>query len=321
MRVITFNKLDMKKLPLLILALFISSTMWSQQDAQYTQYMYNMSVINPAYTTNNLGTVNLGALHRTQWVGVVGSPKSSNIFIHAPIDDKIEVGFSLINDNIGDVVKENNLYADFAYKLNLEENGVLSFGLKTGITFFNVNFNGFKLESGDIFSDPDFAENINQSYFNIGTGIYYNTDNYYIGLSIPTILKAKHLDRNNGRYQGTERSHIFLTGGYVHEINDEFKIKPAFMTKMVKGSPVSVDITANVLYLNKIEFGLGYRIGDAFSAMTNFRATPELRVGYAYDHTLSNMGPFSSGSHELFVLYDFDVLNINKGFNKSPRFF
>jgi len=298
-----------------------ATIMWSQQDTQYTQYMYNMSVINPAYTTDNLGIVNIGALHRTQWVGVIGAPKSSNIFVHTPINEKIEVGFSLINDNIGDVVKENNLYADFAYKLNLEEHGNLSFGLKAGVTFFDVNFNGFVLESGDVFSDPDFTENINQSYFNIGAGVYYNTDNYYIGLSIPTILNAKHLDRNNGKYQGTEQSHVFFTGGYVYEINEEFKLKPAFMTKIVKGSPISLDLTANVLYLNKIEFGLGYRINDAFSGMVNFRATHELRVGYAYDHTISNLGPFSSGSHELFVLYDLDILNLNKGFDKSPRFF
>ncbi|WP_372793918.1 type IX secretion system membrane protein PorP/SprF [Lutibacter sp.] len=311
----------MKKILIIFITLTATTILWSQQDAQYTQYMYNMSVINPAYTTDNLGIINLGALHRSQWVGVDGAPKSSNIFVHTPINEKIEVGFSLINDNIGDVVNENNLYADFAYKLNLEEYGNLSFGLKAGVTFFDVNFNGFVLESGDVFTDPDFANNINKTYFNIGAGAYYNKDNYYVGLSIPNILNAKHLDRNNGRYQGTEQLHLFLTGGYVFEINDLFKLKPAFMTKVVKGAPITVDLTANVLYDDKFEFGLGYRFTDAFSAMFNVRATPELRVGYAYDHTVSNLGPFSSGSHEIFVLYDFDIFNLNKGFNKSPRFF
>ncbi len=311
----------MKKILIIFIILTTTTILWSQQDAQYTQYMYNMSVINPAYTTDNLGIINLGALHRSQWVGVDGAPKSSNIFVHTPINEKIEVGFSLINDNIGDVVNENNLYADFAYKLNLEEYGNLSLGLKAGVTFFDVNFNGFVLESGDVFTDPDFANNINKTYFNIGAGAYYNKDNYYVGLSIPNILNAKHLDRNNGRYQGTEQLHLFLTGGYVFEINDLFKLKPAFMTKAVKGAPITVDLTANVLYDDKFEFGLGYRFTDAFSAMFNVRATPELRVGYAYDHTVSNLGPFSSGSHEIFVLYDFDIFNLNKGFNKSPRFF
>lgn len=311
----------MKNILISFIALMTTVVMWSQQDAQYTQYMYNMSVVNPAYTTNNIGVVNLGALHRTQWVGANGAPKSSNIFAHTPINENVEVGFSLVNDNIGDVVKQNDLYADFAYKLNLEENGQLSFGLKAGVTFFDVNFNGFVLESGDVFTDPDFAENINQSFFNVGAGVYYNTENYYVGFSIPAILNAKHLDRNNGKYQGTEQAHSYLTGGYVFEINELFKFKPAFMAKAVKGAPISFDVTANVLFDNKVEFGVGYRLEDAFSGMVNFKATPELRIGYAYDHTISNLGPFSSGSHELFILYDLNILNTNKGFDKSPRFF
>lgn len=311
----------MKNILISFIALMTTVVMWSQQDAQYTQYMYNMSVVNPAYTTGNIGIVNMGALHRTQWVGANGAPKSSNIFMHTPINENVEVGFSLVNDNIGDVVKQNDLYADFAYKLNLEENGKLSFGLKAGVTFFDVNFNGFVLESGDVFTDPDFAENINQSFFNVGAGVYYNTENYYVGLSVPAILNAKHLDRNNGKYQGTEQAHTYLTGGYVFEINELFKFKPAFMAKAVKGAPISLDLTANVLFDNKVEFGVGYRLEDAFSGMVNFKATPELRIGYAYDHTISNLGPFSSGSHELFILYDLNILNTNKGFDKSPRFF
>jgi len=311
----------MKNILIIFIALMTTVVMWSQQDAQYTQYMYNMSVVNPAYTTGNIGIINLGALHRTQWVGTNGAPKSSNIFVHAPINEKVEVGFSLVNDNIGDVVKQNDLYADFAYKLDLEENGKLSFGLKAGVTFFDVNFSGFILESGDVFTDPDFAENINRSFFNVGAGVYYNTDNYYIGLSIPAILNAEHLDRNNGKYQGTEQAHTYLTGGYVFELNDLFKFKPAFMAKAVKGSPISLDLTANVLFDDKIEFGVGYRLDDAFSGMVNFKATPELRIGYAYDHTVSNLGPFSSGSHEIFILYDLDILGLNRGYDKSPRFF
>jgi type IX secretion system PorP/SprF family membrane protein len=311
----------MRKKLITFIAFIVTTLLWSQQDAQYTQYMYNMSVINPAYTTDNLGIVNLGALHRTQWVGVDGAPKSSNLFVHTPLNNNVEVGFSMINDNIGDVVKENNLYADIAYKLNLEENGNLSFGIKTGVTFFDVNFNDFVLESGDVFTDPDFAENINKSYFNFGVGAYYNKDNYYVGLSVPNLLNAKHLDRDNGKYQGSEQMHVFLTGGYVFEISELVKFKPAFMSKIVKGSPISFDITANVLYNNLFEFGLGYRVEDAFSAMFNVKATPELRIGYAYDHTVSNLGPFSSGSHEIFILYDLDLFNNNTGYNKSPRFF
>ena len=311
----------MKKYILSILSLFLTAVIWSQQDAQYTQYMYNMSVINPAYTTNNIGIVNIGALHRTQWVGVVGSPKSSNFFMHSPINNKIEAGFSLVNDNIGDVVKQNNLYADIAYKLDLEDYGNLSFGLKAGVSFLDVDFNGFSLQSGDVFTDPNFTDNIHRSFFNVGAGVYYNTDNYYVGLSVPTLLNSKYLDRDNGKYQGTKQAHVFLTGGYVYKLNDLIKLKPAFMTKIVKGADPVFDLTLNALYNNRLEVGIGYRVDDAISGMVNFKATPELRIGYAYDHTTSNLGPFSSGSHEIFVLYDLDIFNLQKGFDKSPRFF
>ncbi|REE80467.1 type IX secretion system PorP/SprF family membrane protein [Lutibacter oceani] len=311
----------MKKIILNSIALLTSILLWSQQDAQYTQYMYNMSVINPAYTTDAAGIINIGGLYRTQWIGVIGAPKSSNLFLHTPINDKIEIGFSLINDNIGDIVKENNVSFDFAYKLDLEEHGNLSFGLKTGVTFFDVNFNDFELESGDVFTDADFSNNINQSFFNIGAGLYFNTDHYYLGISIPNILKSQHLNRNNGKYQGTELPHIFLTSGYVFEINDFIKLKPAFMLKGVNGAPLTLDLTANILYDNRLEFGIGYRFNDAFTGLFNIRATPELRIGYAYDYTTSNLGPFSSGSHELFILYDFDIYKLNKGFDISPRFF
>jgi type IX secretion system PorP/SprF family membrane protein len=311
----------MKKIILSILTILFTAVIWSQQDAQYTQYMYNMNVINPAYTTNNIGIVNIGALHRTQWVGVTGSPKSSNFFMHTPINNKIEVGFSLVNDNIGDVVKQNNLYADVAYKLDLEDYGNLSFGIKAGVSFFDVDFNGFTLESGDVFTDPNFTDNIHQSYFNIGAGVYYNTDNYYVGLSVPTLLNNQYLDRDNGKYQGTKQAHVFLTGGYVYKINDLIKLKPAFMTKIVKGADAVFDFTLNALYNNRLEVGIGYRVNDAISGMVNFKATPELRIGYAYDHTTSNLGPFSSGSHEIFVLYNLDIFNLHNGFDKSPRFF
>ena len=291
--------------------------MHAQQDPQFTHYMYNMSVINPAYTTGDEGTLNMGAIHRNQWVGIEGAPSTTSLFLHTPINNKIEVGFSLTNDNVGDVVKENNIYADFAYRLDLEEYGNLSFGLKAGVTFFDVDFTGFTLEDP---SDFGFAfEDIHQTFFNMGAGIYYNTDTYYVGLSVPNMLKSEHIDNDSGNYSGVEESHWFLTGGYVFNINEQFRLKPAFMAKAVKGAPVSLDITANMLYNDRIEFGIGYRFGDAVSGLFNFRATPELRIGYAYDYTTSNLGNYSSGSHEILILYDLDILK--RGYDKSPRFF
>lgn len=311
----------MRKLFLQLITLFSATLMWSQQDAQYTQYMYNMSIINPAYTTQTIGVYNMGALYRTQWVGVVGAPTTANIFAHTPINEKVEVGISFINDNIGNIIKENNLFADFAYRLDLEESGNLSFGLKTGVSFFNADFTGLNLESGSIATDPNFSENINQTNFNLGAGVYYNTDNFYIGFSVPYILKSNYYITGNGKYQNIQKPHFYLTGGYVFDINEDFKFKPAFIAKAVNGAPMSFDLTANVLFQNRLELGVAYRFDDAVSGLVNFGITPELRIGYAYDYTVSNLNPFSYGSHEIMLLYNLDSFNLNKGFDKSPRFF
>jgi len=309
----------MKKIILFVNFLFCIISASAQQDPEYTHYMYNMSVVNPAYATGTAAMLNLGGLYRTQWVGAVGAPKTFTFFGHTALNEKIEVGASLISDDIGDgAKKENNFYADFAYVLQLGGNNKLSLGLKAGFTSLQTNFNGFRFT--DPATDLAFAENINVTKPNIGVGAYYFTDKYYVGLSAPNLLSSKHIEEKSGiNAYGSEKIHAFLTAGYVFQINDVFKLKPAFMSKFVPGSPVSVDITVNVLYNDKFELGAAYRIKDAVSALMNINVTPSLRIGYAYDHTLSNLGQFNSGTHEIMLLFDLDLLG--KGYDKSPRFF
>jgi len=309
------------------IAALLCLTLWSiqgfaQQDPQFTQYMYNMSVVNPAYATADEGILNLGGLYRTQWVGVEGAPKTGSFFAHTPVNEKIELGISFTNDNIGDVVTENNIYADFAYVLPVGFESKLSFGLKAGFTFFNANFDGFVLQSGDVSTDIAFNENISKAFPNLGIGAFFFTDNYYLGLSAPNMLSTKHIESENGiRSTGVQNVHYFFTGGYVFDINRDLKFKPAFMAKAVKGAPLALDITANVLVNERLEAGLGYRLGDAVSALVNFRITPELRIGYAYDYTTSNLSSYSSGSHEIFILFDIDLFGFKGGYDRSPRFF
>ncbi|GGF29820.1 membrane protein [Flavobacterium limi] len=281
--------------------------------------MYNMSVVNPAYATGTAAMLNLGGLYRTQWVGAVGAPKTFTFFGHTALSEKIEIGASLISDDIGDgAKKENNFYADFAYVLQLKGKNKLSLGLKAGFTSLQTNFNGFRFT--DPATDLAFAENINVTKPNIGAGAYYFTDKYYVGLSVPNLLSSKHIEEKSGiNAFGSEEIHTFLTAGYVFQINDAFKLKPAFMSRFVSGAPVSVDITANVLYNEKFELGAAYRINDAVSALMNINVTPSLRIGYAYDYTVSNLGQFNSGTHEIMLLFDLDLLG--KGYDKSPRFF
>ena len=311
----------MKKIILFISFLFYINTISAQQDPEYTHYMYNMSVINPAYATGTPLMMNFGGLYRTQWVGAVGAPKTFTFFGHTALSEKVEVGMSLVSDDIGDgAKKETNAYADFAYVLNLGGKNRLSLGLKAGFSALQTNFNGFVLQSGNAATDAAFAEDINVTKPNIGVGAYYFTDNFYIGLSAPNLLKLKQIEEKSGlNAYGSEEIHTYLTGGYVFQLNDMWKIKPASMAKFVKGAPVAVDITANVLYNEKFEFGGAYRINDSFSVLANINVTPSLRVGYAYDYTLSNLGQFNSGTHEIMLLFDLDLLG--KGYDKSPRFF
>jgi type IX secretion system PorP/SprF family membrane protein len=302
----------------LIAIIFITNIAFGQQDAQFTQYMYNMSVINPAYATAQDDNINLGLIHRSQWVGSVGAPSTSSFFAHSTIANNMEGGISIVHDQIGDVVNDTNLFIDYAYVLNLSETAKLSFGVKAGLSFFSTNFNGFVYS--DPLPDPTFAENISRTFPNLGTGAFYFTDNYYLGLSIPNLLKSKHLDESSGIVtEGTESLHMYITGGYVFRINQSLLIKPAFMAKSVSGAPLSFDITSNILINNNVEFGLGYRFEDGISGLVNFRITPNLRIGYAYDYTVSNLGRFNSGTHEVILL--FDLSKIGSGYDKSPRFF
>lgn len=310
------------KVAAIVCLTFLSLQSYAQQDPQFTQYMYNMSIVNPAYATADESMLNIGALYRTQWVGLEGAPRTGSFFAHTPINEKIEIGISFTNDNLGDVVDENNIYADFAYVLPVGEESKLSLGLKAGLTFFNVDFNGFNLQSGNQATDVAFNENISKTYPNLGIGAFYFTDEYYLGLSAPNMLTTKHLESENGvKTTGVQDIHYFFTGGYVFNINDDLKFKPAFMAKAVKGSPLALDITANVLINKRLEAGIGYRLDDAVSGLVNFKITPELKIGYAYDYTTTNLGDFNSGSHEVFILFDIDLFGLKGGYDRSPRFF
>lgn len=293
---------------------------FGQQDPQYTQYMYNMSVINPAYATDNSEMINLGGLYRAQWVGSVGGPTTGTFFAHTALGKKVEGGVSVVHDQIGDVVKETSLFADFAYVLQLNESSKLSLGVKAGASFFSTNFDGFVYT--DDLPDPAFGNNLSKTFPNVGVGAFYFGENYYLGFSTPNLLRTRHLERMDGMVvNGVEEIHYFFTGGYVFQLNDNLKYKPAFMAKTAPGIPTSFDITNNVLINDVFEIGLGYRWDDSVSGLVNFRVTPALRIGYAYDYTISNLGKFNSGSHEVMILFDINKKGASKGYDKSPRFF
>jgi len=289
----------------------------AQQDPQYTQYMYNMNVVNPAYAGSR-GTLSLGLLGRSQWTSVDGAPKTLTFDVHAPLGKKVGVGLSVIADEIGPA-KETNIYADFSYTLTTSEEGRLAFGLKGGMTLLNVNLLDVVLPQTGSAGDPVFDENINDTFPNFGAGVYYYTNKWYAGFSVPNILKSEHLDKDNINTKASEEVHYFLTGGYVFDLSSTVKFKPSLMFKGVAGAPVSVDINANFLMYDRFEVGASYRIEDAVSLLFNFGVTPDFRIGYAYDYTISEFSNSQTGgSHEIILLYDIDFSKKNV---KSPRFF
>lgn len=296
--------------------LFFNETK-AQQDPQYTQYMYNMNVVNPAYAGSR-GTLSLGLLGRSQWTSVDGAPKSFTFNAHAPLGKKVGVGISVVSDEIGPA-KEQNIYADFSYTLTTSDVGRLAFGLKGGVTLLDVNLLDVVLPQTSSAGDPVFDENINDAFPNLGAGVFYYTDKWYASFSVPNILKSEHLDKDNINTKASEEVHYFLTGGYVFDLSSTLKFKPSLMFKGVAGAPVSVDINANFLLYDRFELGASYRVEDAVSLLFNFGVTPDFRIGYAYDYTISEFSNSNTGgSHEIILLYDVDFSKKNL---KSPRFF
>lgn len=286
----------------------------AQQDPHYTQYMYNMNVINPAYAGSK-ENLSFGLLYRKQWVEIEDAPTTFTFSGHTPAGKNVGIGLSLISDEIGPV-KEQNAYADFSYTLNLGGEHKLAFGLKAGATFHKVDFNRVIPTLPDP-SDGVFANNVSNVYFNLGAGFFYYTNKYYVAFSVPNMLNAKHLDFD-GREYGNETQHYFLTGGYVFDLSPTLKFKPFAMLKSAFNAPTSLDVSANFLFNEKFEIGATYRLEDSFGAMVNYAITPNLRIGYAYDHIVSDLNVTTPSSHEVILLFD---VNFPKKVSRSPRFF
>ena len=305
----------MKKLILLFFTILIAQQISAQQDPQYTQYMYNMNIINPAYAGISEG-LSVGALYRSQWVGLDGGPETFTFNIHSPVGKQLALGLSVISDKIGPV-EETNAYVDASYTIPLGMETRLAFGVKGGFTFHDIAIAESQITLVDL-SDPFFANAINETTPNIGAGVYfYKPNKYYISISVPNILNGVHLDAN-GTNIGSESEHLFTAAGYVFDLSENFKLKPHALLKYAFDAPVSYDLNANLFMYDLVEFGVGYRLDDSFSAMINFQVTKDLRIGYAYDAINSGLDIVTDSSHELFINYDF---NFSSKVSRSPRYF
>ena len=285
-----------------------------QQDPHYTQYMHNMNVVNPAYAGSK-ENISFGLLYRKQWVNIEGAPSTFTFSGDSPVDNNVGLGLSLISDKIGPV-SEQNVFGDFSYTIKINERSKLALGLKAGVSFHRVGLRDIQSTLPDP-SEGIFGEDINDATLNVGAGAFYYTDKYYVSFSIPNMIKSAHLDYNGLEY-GSDVSHYFLAAGYVFDLNYDLKFKPSFMLKSAFNVSPSLDVSANFLFNEKFEIGATYRLEDSFGGMVNFAITPELRIGYAYDHIVSNLNVTTSSSHEFILLYD---VFTSKKVSRSPRFF
>lgn len=301
----------------LIVVLFTISS-YGQQDAQYTQYMYNTIIVNPAYAGSRQ-SLSVFALHRTQWVGMDGAPVTNSVSINTPFNNSnVGLGVSFVNDQIGPS-EENNIAVDFSYTVPVSEDYKMSFGLKASANLLNVDFTKLNYFPGNSI----FEDNIDNKFSpNIGAGFYLHSDNSYIGLSVPNLIETKHFDKSAtsgaASHIATERINYYLIAGHVFDISPSLKLKPSLLTKYVQGSPLQVDVSANFLMNEKFVAGLAYRWSAAMSAMVGFQATPSWFIGYSYDFDTTELAQYNSGSHEIFLR--FELFN---SYDKiiSPRFF
>ncbi len=286
---------------------------FAQQDAQFTQYMYNTINVNPAYAGSR-GVMSIFGLHRTQWVGLDGAPVTNAVSINTPLNNSnLGLGVSLVNDRIGPT-SENQFSADLSYTIQTNETYKLSFGIKATGNLFNLDAS--KLNPAD--PSDDYLQNIGSEFSpNFGAGVYLHSDKLYLGLSVPNFLQdTKYSDNDLAVYK--ERLNYYAIGGYVFDISSGVKFKPAFMTKIVTGSPLQLDVSGNFLIQDKLTLGVAYRWDAAVSALAGFQITDGLFIGYGYDLETTKLRRYNSGSHEIFLRFEL--------FNKyskmvSPRFF
>lgn len=306
-------KIKIMKTKIIITSLLLVSLVsFSQQDSQYTQYMYNTININPAYAGSR-GVLSVFGLHRSQWVGLDGAPVTNAITINSPIENtNLGVGLSFVNDRLGPT-DQNNISADVSHTIKTSETFKLSFGVKGSIDLFSFDASKLNIYT----ADNSLQTYTNRFSPNIGAGIYLHSDNSYLGFSIPNIFETKrYSDSDYAVYK--EKMNYYLIGGYVFELNSNLKFKPAFLSKLVEGAPLQLDLSANFLFNDKFTLGAAWRWSAAASLMAGFQINDGLYIGYGYDLDTTNLANYNSGSHELFLRFEL--------FNRqnrivSPRFF
>ena len=302
---------------MLIFCLSARSIVLSQHFPQYTQYTYNMNIINPAYAGLK-NTLSINLLGRKQWVNVEGAPQTGTLGIHKPLGEKqvFGVGFSAIYDQIGPL-KETHLYGDVSYKLGVSNNSVLAFGLKLGVSLQNVDQSILKFNSIETLNDNS-ANSISP---NLGFGLYFSEEDFYLSVSIPNILGTNFFETAstlNTIAQVPNSSTVYMGSGYVFKVNKNLKIKPALMLRYSSVFPLSLDISSTAFIKDMLELGVSYRINKSMSILTALNINDSVRIGYSYDFSVGSLNNYNNGSHEILLLFD---IELKEKRIKAPKYY
>ena len=279
------------------LVLCFSTLLQAQQDSNYTMYMYNMNVINPAYAGAN-ETIDFSINIRSQWANVEGAPETQSFVFGMPLGNNMGIGLSVINDKTF-VETQTAAALDFSYHLKLNETHDLYFGVKGGLNSYNANTNG--LVTYDIQPDPKLMNLNGKMYPNIGAGIYVKHNDYFLSFSVPKFLSPDRLEEENGiATVGADKIHMYFSGGYNFVLNETITLKPSTLVRYVKGSPLSIDVTTVLEFNAFFNFGAAYRINESISGLVFFNATKTIKFGYAYESPFENsIRNIDNGTHEL----------------------
>ncbi len=301
----------------LLILFMVPFTAFSQQDPLYTQYMFDKLAINPGYAGTR-DVLSLMILSRHQWVGFDGAPSTQTFTANSPIANKnIGLGFSVIYDRIGPT-RQTGTYLDYSFQIRISKNSKLSLGIKGGGNFYQLDM--AELKRLTPYDDPAYSgPNVNKFLPNFGVGIYYYSNNFYLGASVPKLLENKLDDYEVETYQGgKETRHYYFMSGVVINITKNVIFKPSVMARLTAAAPFSLDMNANFLFVKKVWVGAMYRISGSFGALVQFQFTPQFSIGYSYDMNTSELQNYNNGTHEIMLNYEF---NFKKDKVQNPRYF
>lgn len=281
-----------------------------QQDPIFTNYMFNTQSVNPAYAGmwEKIGFI---SLVRKQWMGIEKSPFTQLISFHSPMNNEyVGIGLNVINDRFA-YEERLSIFADYAYELLITPEKRLRLGMKFGFMNYQNPLTRYKLYPDGVF-DPAFQEDINLKFLpNFGVGAFYYDENFYLSLSVPKLVKNNFKENRNNYSTLAEVRHLYLSGGYIFDLNPVLKFKPVMMMRATVGAPIQVDVSANFLLNEKLWLGTMVRTGDALCFVAQWIFDNNLRVGYAMDITFTEIYRQQNGTYEVSLSYSIDFYGRN----------